>query len=73
MSLWVDFLEHLRYSNGELSAYWMSYIGIVENVLLGLLRAARKGNWDLHLSAIRVLVPWCFAYDEVNYVRYLSP
>ena len=73
MSLWGDFLEHLRHSNGQLSAYWMSYIDIVENVVLGLLRAAREGNWDLHLSAIRTLIPWCFAYDKVNYARYLSP
>ena len=50
MSLWGDFLEHLRHSNGELLTYWMSYIDIVENVLLGLLRAAREGNWDLHLE-----------------------
>ena len=72
MSLWGDFLEHLRHSNGELSAYWMSYVDIVENVLLGLLRAAREGNWDLHLSAIRTLIPWCFAYDKINYACYLS-
>ena len=73
MGLWGDFLEHLRHSNGELSAYWMSYIDIVENVVLGLLHTARESNWDLHLSAIRTLIPWCFAYDKVNYARYLSP
>ena len=28
MGLWGDFLEHLRHSNGELSAYWMSYIDV---------------------------------------------
>ena len=73
MKLWGDFLEHLRHGNGQLSAYWMSYIDIVENVVLGLLRASREGNWDLYLSAIRTLIPWCFAYDKVNYTRYLSP
>ena len=25
MTLWIDFLNHLRYTNGELSAFWMSY------------------------------------------------
>ena len=73
MGLWGDFLEHLHHSNGELSAYWMSYIDIVENVVLGLLRAARESNWDLHLSVIRALIPWCFAYDKVNYAGYPSP
>lgn len=40
MTLWREFLEHLRHNNGELSAYWMSYINMVENVILGLLRAS---------------------------------
>ena len=67
------FLEHLRHNNGELSAFWMSYIDMVEDVLLGLLRASREGNWELHLHAIRNMIPWCFAYDKLNYARYLSP
>jgi hypothetical protein len=36
-----------------------------------VIRAAREDNWPLHLSAIRELIPWCFAYDKVNYGRYL--
>ena len=35
---WGIVLEHLRHTNGELSAFWMSYIDLVETVLLGLLR-----------------------------------
>ncbi len=74
VTLWMDFLEHLRHQNGELSAFWMSYIDMMENVVLGLLRASREGNWSLHLNATRsMLFPWCFAYDKVNYARYLSP
>lgn len=73
ITLWKDFLEHLRHNNGELSAFWMSYIDMVEEVLLGLLRASREGNWELHLHAIRTMIPWCFAYDKINYARYLSP
>ena len=37
--LWTDFLEHLHHNSGELSAFWMSYIDMVEDVVLGLLRA----------------------------------
>lgn len=48
----------------------MSYIQLVD-VLLALIRASRDGNWDLHLHAIREMIPWCFAYDKVNYARYL--
>ena len=73
ITLWNDFLEHLRHNNGELSTYWMSYIDMVQDVVLGLLCASREGNWDLHLHAIRTMIPWCFAYDKVNYARYLVP
>ena len=40
--------------------------------LLGLLRASRERDWELHLSSISEIVPWCFAYDNLNYARYLS-
>ena len=68
-----DFLEHFSHNNGELSAYWMSYIDMVENVVPGLLRCSREGNCSLQLNAIRTLIPWCFAYDKLNYASYLSP
>lgn len=70
-SLWDTFLDHLRHDNGDLSAFWMTYVDIVQDVLLGLIRAAREGNWDLHLHAIRQMIPWCFAYDRLNYARHL--
>ncbi len=41
---WQTYLEHLRTSNGELSQFWMSYIEIVESVVLSLLRSSREGN-----------------------------
>lgn len=71
MQLWAEFLDHLRHNSGQLSGYWMSYIDMVEEVLFGLLRASREGNWDLHLGAIRAMIR-CFACDKVNYARYLS-
>ena len=65
------FLNFLWNNNGDLSAFWMSYIDMV-TVLLGLLRASREGNWDLHVACIRYMLPWCFAYDKINYARYLG-
>lgn len=41
-------------------------------ILLELLRVLREGNWELHVSTVRKMIPWCFAYDKVNYARYLS-
>ncbi|KAL8619632.1 hypothetical protein ACOMHN_019687 [Nucella lapillus] len=71
LHLWNDFLNYLRHDNGELSAFWMTYVDIIQDILLGLLRASREGEWDLHLHAIRLMIPWCFAYDKLNYARYL--
>ena len=69
--IWMQYLQYLRSENGPLSCFWMSYIDIVGDVLLGLIRASREGNWQLHLYAIRNMIPWCFAYDKINYARYL--
>ena len=41
-------------------------------ILLGLPKASREGNWELHVSTVRKMISWCFAYDKVNYARYLS-
>ena len=68
-----EFLNHLRQNNSELSAFWMSYVDMVEGIVLGLLRVSREGGWDLHLHSIQMMIPWCFAHDKVNYSRYLTP
>ena len=40
--------------------------------VLLFLRDTRETNWELHLASIRKMLPWIFAYDHVNYSRYLS-
>ena len=66
----LTYLDYLRSANGNLSGFWMTYIDLVD-ILLGLLRASREGNWHLHLEMIRRMIPWCFAYDRQNYAKYL--
>ena len=61
---------HLRSGQGKLASFWMSYIDMVE-VVLDLIRASREGLWKLHLSAVHSMIPWCFAYNRMNYARYL--
>ena len=52
-------------------ALWSSYVEMVQQLLL-FVRATRTTDWDLHLSAIRSsMLPWFFAYDRVNYAKYL--
>lgn len=71
MHYFTEYMDELRNNNGPLSAYWMSYIDMV-SILIGLIRGTREGNWQLHMACIREYIPWVFAYDKVNYARYLS-
>ena len=65
-----QYIDILRAKNGTMSGFWMSYIDLT-CLLLDFLRASREGNWDLHLTLIKELIPWCFAYSKTNYLRYL--
>ena len=69
--LFQQYHDFLRNDNGSLSAFWMSYLDMVE-IILGLVRATREGDWLLHIASIRAMIPWCFAYDRLNYARYLT-
>ena len=66
-----DCYQLLCESNGTLSRFWMGYIDLV-TILLNLICVSREGNWPLHLSSIQEMIPWCFAYNRVNYSHYLS-
>ena len=65
-----DYLDFLRTGKGDLSTFWMSYVDMVE-IVLGLVRASREGDFEHPLICIRAMIPWCFAYDRLNYARYL--
>ncbi len=54
-----------------MSKFWGSYIDMVD-LLLRFVRATKEGNWKLHLQCVKEMLPWMFAYDRVNYSRYLS-
>ena len=47
-NMWNMFLQYLQNGNGQQSSFWMSYIYLVGDVMLGLIRASREGNWSLH-------------------------
>ena len=70
MELFGVYIKFLRCGSGNLSTFWMSYMDMIE-ILLGLIRASREGGWMLHLASVRAMIPWCFAYDRLNYARYL--
>ena len=45
---------------------------MVELLLLNTIYAYRAGKWDLLLECIRKVIPYAFAYDHMNYARYLT-
>ena len=50
--LWNQFNSYLRHDNGNLSTFWMSYVDMVGDILLRLIRTSGGGNWQLHMFAI---------------------
>ena len=52
-------------------AYWLLYIEMVQ-ILPLFIRATRENDWQLHLIAVRSMLPWFFAADRVNYARFGS-
>lgn len=50
--------------------YWSCYLEMVATGL-GFIRATRTGDFQLHLACLRKMLPWFFAYDRVNYSRYI--
>ena len=71
MEKFEEYLHFLKNDNGPLSAFWMTYIDLVE-LLLGFIRSHREGDWLLFMFCIQKMIPWCFAMDKINYARYLS-
>ena len=50
--LWNQCNSYLRHDNGNLSTFWMSYVDMVGDILLRLIRTSGGGNWQLHMFAI---------------------
>ena len=68
LSLFTSFTQDCR---SPMFLFWSSYISMVQ-LLLQFVRATREGNWELHLATVRDMIPWMFAYDRLNYAKYMS-
>ena len=68
MELFGAYFKFLRGGNGNLSTFWLSYMDMT-GILLCLIRTSREGDWMLHLASVRAMIPWCVAYDRLNYAR----
>ena len=55
----------------NLRSVWLRCLEMTE-ILLNSIYAVRSGSWHLLLECIREILPHCFAYDHINYARYLT-
>ena len=51
-------------------AVWQSCIEIVD-LLLQFVSCTRNSDWASHQQTLTSPTPWLFAYDRVNYLRYV--
>ena len=65
---WSDLLAS---GKGTRSQIMTQYITDV-SVLLALVSAVREKSIKLHIAAERALLPKCFAFNHINYARYLT-
>ena len=65
-----DFQTHIteRCAESPLYQFWNSYLDMI-SVVLSFIRATRTADFALHMSSLRQMLPWFFAYDRVNYSR----
>ena len=49
----------------------MSFLEMIQ-LLLNTIYALRAGDWLLLIECIRLILPYTFGYDHVNYARYLT-
>ena len=54
-----------------LQQFWMSFLEMTE-LLLNTIYSIRNGDWALLLVCIRNIIPYTFAYDNINYAHYLT-
>ena len=62
--------EYSKFHNAPMKVFWDSYLEMVE-VLLNAIRATREGNWEMHIESTKEMLPWFYAYDHIDYARYL--
>ena len=66
----LDLKSQWEENGTDLQKFWLIYIGMVD-ILLNTLYV-RSGNWYLLLSCISEIIPFAFAYDNINYAQYLT-
>ena len=66
-----DLYAGIEASNSSKTRYWLSFLEMVEGLLLHY-HSMRCQNWENYLLSIWLMLPWMAAYDNLQYSRYLS-
>ena len=61
-----EVFKSTRGTNSKKICFWEEYMSMV-NILLHFIKAERKSNWQLHLTAVAAMLPHFFAIDRQNY------
>ena len=62
--------EEISSTESDMADYWLSYMEMVEVLLLSY-HSLRAQLWEDYLHSMRLVMPWMHMYDNVNYARYL--
>ena len=54
-----------------LQNFWLIFIDMVE-LLLHTILSVRSGDWHLFMTCVKDIITYTFAYDNINYARYLT-
>ena len=69
--LFQDAIKHFEKNKSQSPnhALWFTYLRMV-SILLQFTRADRDGIWDLHLSSLKMMLPYFHRFGHTNYVKY---
>ena len=56
--------------DSQVLKFWNIYLRTAQT-LLSLIRAEKSGNWSLDIESLTSMLPMFYAYDRVNYSRWL--
>ena len=58
-------------TGSDLQTFWLTFIDMVK-LLLSTILSVRSGDWHLFITCAKDIIPYTFAYNNINYARYLT-
>ena len=66
----MQMFDSVSPEDSQVLKFWNLYLRTAQT-LLSLIRAERSGNWSLYIESLTSMLPMFYAYDRVNYSRWL--